>query len=244
MTTSDQGAKLSLHFTISTLFIGLVVLLGALLSVQSYKKASDMILSSAEQLYFQLSNEIQVDFKATYQPVRGMLQLLSLSSLVDADTQAARIENLPLLVAALSNSDAVSGIQIGYGNGDYFIVRPLSSEYMRKRFAAPVAASYVVDEIALSEAKERQLTRSFFDKALTLVQKNPPEETAYDPRERPWYIQAETRPRAIPPFLFSLLAKWVRRSPCELRIPASLSPPTSRWTNCRRLSRGTASRPL
>jgi len=182
-------------------------LLGALLSVQSYKKASDMILSSAEQLYFQLSNEIQVDFKATYQPVRGMLQLLSLSSLVDADTQAARIENLPLLVAALSNSDAVSGIQIGYGNGDYFIVRPLSSEYMRKRFAAPVAASYVVDEIALSEAKERQLTRSFFDKALTLVQKNPPEETAYDPRERPWYIQAETRPRAIPPFLFFFTRK-------------------------------------
>ncbi len=196
-----------MHLTISTLFIGLVVLLGALLSVQSYKKSSDIILSSAEQLYYQLSNEIQLDFKATYRPVRGTLQLLALSSLVDADTQAARIDNLPLLVAALSNSDAVSGIQIGYGSGDYFIVRPLSSDYMRKRFAAPVAASYVVDEIALSEAKERQLTRSFFDKTLTLVQKNLPEATAYDPRERPWYIQAEARPRAIPPFLFFFTRK-------------------------------------
>ena len=79
MTRSDQGPKLSLHLTIRALFIGLVVLLGALLSVQSYNRSSDIILSSAERLYTQLSNEIQLDFKATYQPVGSTLALLSLS---------------------------------------------------------------------------------------------------------------------------------------------------------------------
>ncbi|MGB5776245.1 MAG: hypothetical protein WBP89_16445, partial [Sedimenticolaceae bacterium] len=180
MTRSDQSPKLSLHLTISALFIGLVVLLGALLSVQSYNRSSDIILSSAEQLYTQLSNEIQLDFKATYQPVGSTLDLLSLSPIVEADTRSARIDNLPRLTAALSGNRGVSGIQLGYPNGDYFIVRPLNSDYLRQRFGAPAGASYVVDEVATSESGVRQLTRSFFDHALTLVQENPPAATAYD----------------------------------------------------------------
>ncbi len=207
MTRSDQSPKLSLHLTISALFIGLVVLLGALLSVQSYNRSSDIILSSAEQLYTQLSNEIQLDFKATYQPVGSTLDLLSLSPIVEADTRSARIDNLPRLTAALSGNRGVSGIQLGYPNGDYFIVRPLNSDYLRQRFGAPAGASYVVDEVATSESGVRQLTRSFFDQALTLVQENPPAATAYDPRERPWYRQAGARPRAIPPYLFFFTRK-------------------------------------
>jgi HD-GYP domain-containing protein (c-di-GMP phosphodiesterase class II) len=175
--------------------------------VQSYNRTSDIILSSAEQLYTQLSNEIQLDFKATYQPVGSTLDLLSLSPIVEADTRAARIDNLPRLTAALSGNSGVSGIQLGYPNGDYFIVRPLNSDYLRQRFEAPAGASYVVDEVATSESGMRQLTRSFFDQALALVQENPPAATAYDPRVRPWYRQAEARPRAIPPYLFFFTRK-------------------------------------
>ena len=202
MTLSARGPKLSLHITISALFMGLVVLLGALLSVQTYEKSSDIILSSAEQLYAQLSNEIQLDFKATYQPVRSTLELLSLSPVVGADTRSARIDELPLLTAALSGNSGVSGIQLGYPSGDYFIVRPLNTDYLQQRFEAPGRASYVVDEVDISESGVRQLRRSFFNQALTLVQENPPVATTYDPRERPWYRQAEARPRAIPPYLF------------------------------------------
>ena len=207
MTRSDQGPKLSLHITISALFIGLVVLLGALLSVQSYNRSSDIILSSAEQLHTQLSNEIQLDFKATYQPVRSALALLALSPIVEADTRSARIADLPLLTSVLSGNSGVSGIQLGYPNGDYFIVRPLNTGYLRQRFEAPAGASYVVDEVATSESGVRQLARSFYDQALTLVQENPPAATAYDPRERPWYRQAEAKPRAIPPYLFFFTRK-------------------------------------
>ena len=207
LSDSDQGPKLSLHLTISALFIGLVVLLGVLLSVQSYNRSSDIILSSAEQLHTQLSNEIQLDFRATYQPVRSTLALLALSPIVEAETRSARIDNLPLLTAALSDNNGISGIQLGYPNGEYFIVRPLSTDYLRQRFEAPAGASYVVDEVATSESGARWLTRSFFDQALTLVQENPPAVTAYDPRERPWYRQAEAEARAIPPYLFFFTRK-------------------------------------
>ena len=147
MGTSKSGVRLPLHITISTLFIGMVVLLGLVLSVQSYLKSSDIVLSSAAQLHEKISEEVQLRFNATYRPVVGSLRLLALSPIVEADTKAKRINNLPLLIAALSEVPAVSGIQLGYANGDYFIVRPLRSDYMRERFSAPSGAGFVVDNI-------------------------------------------------------------------------------------------------
>jgi len=98
---SGRGPRLSLHITINALFMGLVVSLGALLSVQSYSRSSDIILSSAVRLYQQISAEIRLDFKATYSPVAKALELLALSPVVDVQDGAARVRNLPLLVAAL-----------------------------------------------------------------------------------------------------------------------------------------------
>lgn len=207
MIFSGQGTRLPLHVTISALFIGLVVLLGMLLSIQSYNRSSDIILSSAQRLYQQISDEIQTDFKATYRPVVKALELLALSPLIDAGDQAGRLKNLPLLAAALDGGGAVSGIQIGYANGDYFIVRPLHSDELKERFGAPSKARYVVDSIASQDTAGRQLTRSFHDKALDKLREDAPVGTEYDPRKRPWYLQAERLPKAVQPYLFHFIDK-------------------------------------
>ncbi|MBT8430254.1 MAG: cache domain-containing protein, partial [Gammaproteobacteria bacterium] len=205
MSTPIGNIRLPLHITISTLFIGIVVLLGILLSLHSYNKSSDIILTSAERLHEKISKEMQLDFKATYRPVAGSLQLLALSSVAAAGTRAARIENLPLLTAALSEVEAVSGIQLGYANGDYFIVRALRSDRVIRQFAAPPEAAYVVDNISESASSGRQLVRLFFDAALNLLQEAAPVATDYDPRQRPWYLDARPSPIAVQPYLFHFM---------------------------------------
>ncbi len=207
MGTRKSGVRLPLHITISTLFIGMVVLLGLILSVQSYLKSSDIVLSSAARLHETIREEVQLRFKATYRPVVGSLRLLALSPIVEAYTEAKRIENLPLLIAALSEVPAVSGIQLGYANGDYFIVRPLRSDYMRDRFSAPSGAGFVIDNIDSTAPSGRMLSRSYFDAKLNLIRKNDPVVSDYDPRLRPWYIEAGDAPQATQPYLFRFIGK-------------------------------------
>ena len=207
MTNSKTGVRLPLHITISALFIGIVVLLGMVLIYQGYTQSSRIILSSAAELHKKISQEIQLEFRATYRPVVGSLQLLALSSVTRADTKAARVESLPLLAAALSEVAVVSGIQIGYANGDYFIVRPLRSGPAKERFAAPAAAHYMVDDIGESGSSGRRLSRSFFDAGLNLLQADAPVATDYDPRRRPWYLDAGRSPRATEPYLFHFMRK-------------------------------------
>ncbi|MGD8843725.1 MAG: HD domain-containing phosphohydrolase [Gammaproteobacteria bacterium] len=198
---------LPLHMIVSTLFIVLVLVLGALLSLQSYRRSSDMILAGADRLYEQLSKEVQLDFAATYRPVVATLQLLALSRVVDAGSFQERLAALPLLVAGLKEGKAVSATQVGFGNGDYFVVRPLATTTMRQTFSAPPQALYVVDNIGRIESGERRLVRVFVDGDLEVVRENRPEITDYDPRQRPWYRQATSRPHAIEPYLFYFVGK-------------------------------------
>ena len=194
-----------LHVTISGLFIGLILTLGGLLSWQSYTKTSAVILSSAAAVYKQISDELHLEFRATYRPATAVLRLLALSPLIRATSLDQRLQALPQLRSAVGEGETVSGIQIGYANGDYFILRPLNGDTARSTFGAPAAAAYVVDNIASGDDGSRQLQRLFYDDALVLLHQDPPVTTEYDPRQRPWYLQAATAPRAIAPYLFYFL---------------------------------------
>jgi HD-GYP domain-containing protein (c-di-GMP phosphodiesterase class II) len=204
MNMLDRNTRMPLHITISSLFISLVLILGGLLSWQSYNKTSDIILSSAERVYAQIAEDIQLDLRATYRPVVESLKLLALSPLSEAQTLEQRLSSLPLLRAALSDDSAVAAIQVGYANGDYFVVRSLVSAVMRNTFDAPAEARFVVDDIT---AGTQQLQRLFLDADLKLTRKNPSLASDYDPRQRPWYTRAGAEPKAIDPYLFYFIGE-------------------------------------
>ncbi|MDJ0778353.1 MAG: HD domain-containing phosphohydrolase [Gammaproteobacteria bacterium] len=206
MTSTAPTPRLSLHITISTLFIILVLIMGLVLSLQNFNKTSDIILSDAGKIYDHLTREAQLDFMVTYRPLVHSLQLLTKTRLPRAASQAERLQFLPLLAEALNDSNSVTGIQIGYANGDYFIMRPLVSDYLREQFDAPPDAAYVVDSISAG-AQGRRLERLYFDTSLNELRRNPPTYTDYDPRQRPWYLQADTTPGAVKPFMFYFVRK-------------------------------------
>ena len=207
---ADKKVKhISLHVTISVLFITLVVFLGVVLSWQNYNKSSEVILSAADTLYEQITRELVLDFRGTYRPVGDTLALLALSDIILADSLQERLTFLDLFSETLSSEPAVTGIQVGYPNGDFFITRPSITTEIRNKFSAPDDTAVIVDHVDTSTSGERQLTRLFFDRDLAEITRNPPAPTDYDPRVRPWYTQAKAgkQPVVTQPYLFYFLGK-------------------------------------
>ncbi|MCK5383245.1 MAG: cache domain-containing protein, partial [Gammaproteobacteria bacterium] len=204
MNKPEASRSYPLHLTISALFITLVVVLGVVLSWQNYSKTSDIILSSADKMYDQVTRELLLDIKATYRPVGDTLGLLALTPLVNATSLPERLQSVPLLSEALRNDPAVTGIQAGYPDGDFFIVRPLSDAALQQRFEAPAGAGFMADHVDTGPAGERRLTRIFFDGDLQEISRNPAVKTEYDPRVRGWYTQAVEKTGLIltEPYLF------------------------------------------
>ena len=201
MHRQNRKLRFPLRITISTLFIGLIVIFSAVLTWQNYTKTSDIMLSGADQVYRQATREVFLDFRGIYHSVVESINLIALTPVIDAHSLEDRVRSVEMFATALRGEPSLSAIQLGYANGDYFIVRPLTSPELRQTFAAPDTAQYVADQVS-SIDEERRLIRLFYDEQLREVGREAPVLTDYDPRTRPWYRQAQRRAGAIKPYLF------------------------------------------
>ena len=205
---SQTKYRPTFYLTINSLFILLIVGVGAILSWHNYKSTEKIVLRSANKVYDQALREVTQDFSHTYKPVFQSVRLLSLDPLLRASTLDERLGALDLLSSVLQNQPAVSALQVGYGNGDFFIIRSISSEKVRQLFHAGEHSRYVVDNITTDpDSNQRMLYRSFYDHSLQEIGYLKPEKTEYDPRVRPWYKTAinSSNAEASKPYLFYFL---------------------------------------
>ena len=111
--------KYPLQIAISTLFIGITITLGIVLSWQSFNKTSDIMLDSANDLYEGITQELILDFKASYGPISGGLRQFRLSPVIKAKTFVERINYLPSFQAVLESDPSVFAAGIAYKSGDF-----------------------------------------------------------------------------------------------------------------------------
>jgi hypothetical protein len=136
------------------------------------------------------------------------VNLLSMTPIMEASNLEERLQQLDLITATMKNREEIAGLQIGYENGDYFIIRPTSSNRLRSLFDAPDNTAFMADNIVTDAVtSQRFLERVFFDESMKEIWRKPPEATEYDPRTRPWYLQAVKTGRvaAVAPYLFYFL---------------------------------------
>ncbi len=202
MMSPESNSRFPLQITISALFITLSISLGALLSIQNYNKTSDILLTSAQQVYGRLTEELILDIKGTYTPLFGVLRMLAISPITTTTTLEQRLDHLQTFNIALDNNPAAANLQIAYANGDYFIVRHLNSNGLKQTFKAPGSADLMIDNIETDPMGKRKLTRLFFNEQLDIIAREPAADTDYDPRLRKWYIEATQEPVGTSPYLF------------------------------------------
>jgi HD-GYP domain-containing protein (c-di-GMP phosphodiesterase class II) len=191
-----------LQITISTLFIIITCIIGAVLSLQNYNKTSNIILSSADKLYAQIGQELVLDFKATYRPLSGTLLMLRQSPITLATTLEERLEYLKLFKTIHDSNTTIYSAGIGYSDGDLFATTLLDSQVKRDHFKSPNHAMLVALHIDTDRYGSRIKTSLFYDKNLQEISRQSIE-TSFDVHQRPWYQQATESPGSTKPYLFS-----------------------------------------
>jgi len=194
--------KYSLQLVLTTLFAVLILSVGGLLGTLNYTQTTKLLLSASDEIYERASKEIVLNYRNTYNPVRNSLELLSHSSLATSKSFDQRLKHIGSLSAALHSEVAITAIQIGYENGDFFIVRKLNTVDLREKFNAPDKAILVVDNLMFDASGESDLQRVYFDRQLNVLHRDQPIKSDYDPRKRPWFIQAQSKPTTTAPYYF------------------------------------------
>ncbi|MFV2060626.1 MAG: HD domain-containing phosphohydrolase [Gammaproteobacteria bacterium] len=196
----------SLQIAISSLFITIIVILGLILSWQSYSKTSDVMLRNAEDIYTRITNELVNDFRANYGSIAGTLRQFRLSPVSKAQTFKNRFKFIPDFLAIIDSNPSVFIAGIAYENGDYFGVTHVTNDYVKKNHVIPDNAVFMVLYFTKSSVDPNfipgKLYSIIYDKKFNELSRNEGKKTQFDLRTRDWYKNATIEPRATKPYVF------------------------------------------
>ena len=189
--TDTQRLKSRFHFPLhihtATLFIVLTIALGAGPVWVPYQKNHELIREGSTVLYEKVMQKAYMDMKAKYDMAANSVEIMAEGNIANAENLHQRLKYLPVISKILKANDAVSGFEVGYATGDFFIIRSIFNEYMREQFKAPDSTIFMVDNIINISANNKQGIRIYYDKHLNEISRKTLKDLTYDPRVRPWY---------------------------------------------------------
>ncbi|MGB4945671.1 MAG: HD domain-containing phosphohydrolase [Candidatus Competibacter denitrificans] len=197
--------QLPLRLHIATLFIALIVLLGATIIWNSFTKTTQLILHAADERFERMAEQTGRQLQMLVTPVATTVDLLAWQRLTADNTLIERLDHLGYLSEALSQSTHLDALYIGYDDGDFFLLRALPpNSPLRDALAAPNAARYLVQSMERNGTEAATGAFLYFDAALQLLRHEARPDYTFDPRNRPWYQAARSRPDRIrtDPYLF------------------------------------------
>ncbi len=202
---TPNGRHFELQKYLSVLLIILSSITGLILAVIGYHMMVDStsahLKSEVKKLTETIKREVTTMVRSPAQHLTGTM---ARSPLTEYKTLAERLAYLPLLRTSLDAHPILSGISIGYENGDSFTVRRLPDEDERRWYGAPPQSAYVVINgsggIPLPPRE-----RLFYDANLNLLARGPSPRASLNSRTRPWFrsaMQADGQVEIAPIFLF------------------------------------------
>jgi hypothetical protein len=198
-----------LHIHIASLFIILILIVGVTLAWIGYRQISNLAFDNTEILFTKTADELLLQFQKEYRPVATSVRLLANAAISQADNLEERMQHMPLLAEIIKDEPQIAGFHVGYANGDFFIMLPLSNDHIRTVFSAPEEAFYVVNHISHNDNGENRQLRIFLAEQLEPVGETISSTTDFDPRLRPWYQEAESSAiiEVTSPYMFHSLQK-------------------------------------
>ena len=181
----NQERRFPLHVHISVLFSLLLLGSGVLIGLFNYYQTTQVILSSSSQLFNQFREEVEADLHHTYQPIRRLLALLALNEKNQSYEGYQRLDLLPMFAQALRDNPKLAALYLGYEDGDFFMVRSLRNERLKKIFDAPANAAFQVWTVDRTGSARPFSESQYFDAELNWISRRQNLKETYDPRTRP-----------------------------------------------------------
>ncbi|KIC82776.1 HD domain-containing phosphohydrolase [Pseudomonas sp. C5pp] len=190
----NAGRGISLQWLVALAIVLGMLLLGAALAWQGYHGIRQTLVAAAGDSAQQIGKTIDERARRLIDPVHSSIRLLAHNPA--AQTPAQRLERLPQLVETLDANRMLSAAYIGYPSGEFLLVRRLRDPQMLQRFAAPPGTAFLVQSVS-REGGAVQGEWRFYDRSLNLLQAQAKPEYRYDPRTRPWFVEASAQPTTV-----------------------------------------------
>ena len=176
---------LSIHIT--SLFLILTTLVGAVLISISYRHSQELLLGTVREISNEHRDKLESVFKQAIAPVITTLNVMAVSPFVSQQTSSTEQESWIASIDIIfkQNTNLVA-LFYGSDDGEFRIFRPLSTNKQRLENNAPAKATMMVSTINI---KGENLI-SYFDgahKVLSIVQ----QESEFNPTTRPWFRNAK-----------------------------------------------------
>jgi adenylate cyclase len=188
----NGSVQLGFKTSIIALFVAIVLVIGLTLVYLSFSRINEITNSAASKFINKVA-EVSADrIGSQLKLVRDNLEILkSLPSI-----KSAAIKDNPrlieLLAAMLKNNDQLFNLYVGYDDGSFIEMDAIDNvgQAARARLDAPAHASFRLVVISKSDTGGPRSRKLFLSDQLETI-KELPGPTDYDPRERPWYKDAE-----------------------------------------------------
>ena len=178
--------------SIIALFVGIVLVIGLALVYLSFERIGAVTDAAAGKFIGKVA-ELSADrIGSQLKLVRDNLEVLDALPSV----QSGEIENNPrlyaLLAAMLKSNDQLFSLYVGYGDGSFIEMDNIggSGRDSRAKLEAPEQSAFRMVIISRSDSARVKSRRLFLSDKLETIRELPGP-LDYDPRQRPWYKDAE-----------------------------------------------------
>ena len=191
-----------LHIQITALFTFLIVSIGCIIILFSHTQLTKLTEVSTHQQYQKTGEAIASELNSVTRNMATSVDILTKMPITAALTETERMARVSTFIMVLQQNNYASSVYCAYSNGDFFILRRLTSQN-RALFNAPTSAQWLAQnyrfDLTTTEKKE-----FYLDNQQNVISSGTVPYDNYDPRGRKWFTLASAEKGLItsPNYIF------------------------------------------
>ncbi|KQV38066.1 MULTISPECIES: adenylate/guanylate cyclase domain-containing protein [unclassified Rhizobium] len=191
-----------LRFHLSIIIVALLVAISVPIIWLAHRQGSAAALAAGEEQMKVLSRRTIESYEGVFGDGYSAINTTSVLQPMLSPPPAEMNAKREFLLKMLQSSPAIDGLYLGYPDGSFIqVVDMVENPAWAARLSAPEGATVAMRTI-VSQSTGTLASWTFFDAAGKTVGEKQIENSAYDPRRRPWYNTARTRdgPVSVGPY--------------------------------------------
>ncbi|MGI9356596.1 MAG: adenylate/guanylate cyclase domain-containing protein [Rhizobiaceae bacterium] len=183
--------RITINITIFTVCVVLALTMAASIIALMHSSQRESALIAATEVMDRSSQVLRLKVEALIKPAEALARRSKgqdeLDHIPDADGHPADARFLSLL----HELPQLTSIYIGFDNGAFYMLGATHARSPKrlKSLSAPARAKFI-EQIVYPSTGGPKVVRHFLDENGKTLGSNPPRNTKYDPRTRPWYVDA------------------------------------------------------
>ncbi|MGA0561520.1 HD domain-containing phosphohydrolase [Ancylobacter sp. VNQ12] len=177
----DTHLALVFGVTITLALAGIIVVVN--------NRAAAIVEDATTALFASMAGESRSHIDKNFNTLDVLVQVFAADPQLNAPDEAARMSVLDRFRTVMDSLPFTSAIYVGYTNGDFLLLRHLTSDVARRNLQAGEDAAYLL-QVVEQDGPTPQASFTFLDGALRKVGELQRPGFSFDPRQRPWFIEA------------------------------------------------------